>query len=95
VGRARIFGFELEFQKALRWMNASVNYTYLDGRNEEENHPLDLVPESQLNFVLSLIGRKRLQFTLWGLGVSSSEMIIFDETVNVPAYFILNAVLNE
>jgi len=95
VGRARIFGFELEFQKSLRWMDVSVNYTYLDGWNEEENRPLDLVPESQLNFVLSLKGRKRLHFTLWGLGVSSSEVRIFDASVRVPSYFVLNAVLSK
>lgn len=94
VGRARIFGFELEFQKSLRWMDVSVNYTYLDGWNEEESRPLDLVPESQLNFVLSLKGKKRLRFTLWGLGVSRSEVRIFDESVRVPAYFVLNAVLS-
>ncbi len=95
VGRASIFGFELEFQKALRWMDASVNYTYLDGRNEDENRPLDLVPESQLNFVWNLKGKKRIQLTVWGLGVSSSEVMIFNEIVRVPAYFVLNTVLSK
>jgi iron complex outermembrane receptor protein len=95
VGRARLFGFELEFQKSLRWMDLSVNYTYLDGWNEEDNRPLDLVPESQLNFVWNLKGRKRLHFTVWGLGVSNSEVRIFDESVRVPSYFVLNAVLSK
>ena len=63
IGKAHIAGFELEFQKALSWLNFSLNYTYLDGKNEDENRPLDLVPESQLNFVLGLMGKNRLQFT--------------------------------
>jgi outer membrane receptor protein involved in Fe transport len=95
VGRARIFGFELEFRKTLRWLDFSVSYTFLDGENEEERRPLDLVPESQLNFVLSLNGKKGMQFTMWGLEVSSSEVRIVDETVNVPAYFVLNASLSK
>ena len=90
VGQARIFGFELEFWKSFRWMDVSVNTTYLDGWNEEGNCSLDLVPESLLNFVLSLHGRKGLQFTLWGPGVSRSEVKIFNESVRVPSYFALN-----
>jgi iron complex outermembrane receptor protein len=95
IGKAHIFGFELEFQKALKWLNLSLNYTYLDGVNEDENRPLDLLPESQLNFILDVFSKNRFQFTLWGLGVSSSEVRIFDETVRVPNYFVLNAVLSK
>ena len=95
MGRARIFGFELEFQKTLRWLDLSVSYTFLDGENEEEDRPLDLLPGSQLNFVFSLNGKKGIQFTMWGLGVSTSEVRIVDETIRVPAYFILNAALSK
>ena len=94
IGKAHIFGFELEFQKTLKWLNFSVNYTYLDGKNEEENRPLDLIAESQLNFVLSVMDKNKLQFTLWGLAVSSSELKIRDDTVKPPGYFILNVVLS-
>ena len=95
IGKAHIFGFELEFQKALKWLNFSLNYTYLDGVNEDENRPLDLLPESQLNFILDVFSKNRLQFTLWGLGVSSSEVEIFDDIVRVPRYFVLNAVISK
>ncbi len=95
IGKAHIFGFELEFQKALKWLNFSLNYTYLDGVNEDENRPLDLVPESQLNFILDVFSKNKLQFTLWGLGVSSSEVEIFDDIVRVPSYFVLNAVISK
>ncbi len=95
IGNAHIFGFELEFQKTLKWLNFSLNYTYLDGVNEDENRPLDLLPESQLNFVLDVFSKSKIQFTLWGLGVSSSEVRIFDETVRVPSYFVLNAIFSK
>jgi iron complex outermembrane receptor protein len=95
VGKARIFGFELEFEKPFRWFDFSFNYTYLDGRNEDENRRLDLLPESQLNFVLGVRSRNEFQFNLWGLAVSSSEVRIFNEIVSVPSYFVLSAVLSK
>jgi len=95
IGKAHIFGFELEFQKAISWLNLSVNYTYLDGKNEEENRPLDLLPESQLNFVLEVMDKNKVQFNLWGLAVSSSEVRIFDDIVKIPDYFVLNAILSK
>lgn len=95
IGKAHIFGFELESQKAVSWMSFSANYTYLNARNEEEDRPLDLVPESQLNFVLDVTAKNKLQFTLWGLAVSSSEVKIFDDIVKIPGYFVLNATLSK
>jgi len=95
VGKAHIFGFELEFEKALRWLTFSLNYTYLDGKNEDESRPLDLIPESQLNFVFSLRSRENFQFTLWALAVSSSEVKIFDEIAAIPDYFVLNSMLSK
>ncbi|MGB2763449.1 MAG: TonB-dependent receptor, partial [Candidatus Aminicenantaceae bacterium] len=95
IGNAHIFGFELEFQKATSWMNFSANYTYLNGKNEEENRPLDLIPESQLNFILDIGNKNKLQFTLWGLAVTSSEVKIFNDIVKIPAYFVFNVVLSK
>lgn len=95
IGKAHIFGFELESQKAVSWMSFSANYTYLNARNEEEDRPLDLVPESQLNFVLDVTAKNKLKFTLWGLAVSSSEVKIFDDIVKIPGYFVLNATLSK
>lgn len=95
IGKANIFGFELEAQKAVSWMSFSVNYTYLKARNEEEDRPLDLVPESQLNFVLDVTAKNKLQFTLWGLAVSRSEVKIFDDIVIIPGYYVLNAILSK
>jgi iron complex outermembrane receptor protein len=95
IGRAHIFGFELEAQKTVGFLSISANYTYLGARNEEEDRRLDLVPESQLNFVLDVTANNKFQFTMWGLAASSSEMKVFDELVKIPGYFVLNATLSK
>ncbi len=92
VGRARISGFEFEGEKRFGGLSLSVNYTFLEGKNEDEDRPLDLVPRSQLNFVLGFSAS--FEFTLWGLAVGRSEMKIFNEVVEVPAYLVLHAVLS-
>jgi iron complex outermembrane receptor protein len=92
IGQAYIAGFEMEFSKAFHWLNLSINYTYLDGVNKDEDRPLDLVPKSQLNFVMNVFFEKNMKFTLSGLYVSSSEVKIFDDIVSIPGYFVLNAV---
>ena len=94
IGQAYIAGFEMELAKTFRWFDLSLNYTYLDGVNEDEDRPLDLVPKSQLNFVMNVFFRKNAKFTLSGLYVSSSEVKIFDDIVQIPGYFVLNAVFS-
>jgi len=94
IGRAHISGFEVEFFKAFEWSELSVNYTFLVGENEDENRRLDLLPESQLNFVVNVLDTKRTRFTLSGLYASSAEVKIFEEIVKFPGYFVLNAVLS-
>jgi outer membrane receptor protein involved in Fe transport len=94
IGQAHIAGFEMEFSKAFQWFDLSMNYTYLDGVNEDEDRPLDLVPKSQLNFVMNANGPKSTKFTLSGLYVSSAEVLIFEDIVRIPGYFVLNAVFS-
>ena len=94
IGQAYIAGFEMEFSKTFRWLDLSVNYTYLDGVNKDENRPLDLVPESQLNFVMNVFIRKNAKFSVSGLYVSSAEVKIFDDIVPIPGYFVLNTVFS-
>ena len=94
IGQSHIAGFEMEFSKVFRWMDLSVNYTYLDGVNEDEDRPIDLVPESQLNFVMNVFVGKNANFTLSGLYSSSAEVKIFDDIVPIPGYVVLNAVFS-
>lgn len=95
IGKAEIFGFELGFDKTLGNMNLSMNYTYLKGENKQENRPLDLLPQSQLNFALDLLITNSLRLSLWGIGVSSSELKIGTDIVKIPGYYILNGILSK
>jgi len=95
IGKADITGFELEFQKNLRRVNFSLNYTYLDGENKEENRPLDLLPQSQLNFALNFMITSNLRLSLWGLSLSSSEVKLGEDVFKIPGYFIINSVLSK
>lgn len=95
IGKAEIFGFELGFDKNLGSMNLSINYTYLKGENKQENRPLDLLPLSQLNFSMDLLVANSLRLSLWGLGVSSSELKISTDIVKIPGYYVLNGILSK
>ena len=95
IGKADIFGFELEIQKAFKRSNFSLNYTYLDGKNIEEDRPLDLLPKSQLNVVMDLRSKSRLEITLWGIAVSGSQVKIDSDSVKIPGYLVLNAAVSK
>ncbi len=95
IGRADIFGFELEFRTSLRWSNISINYTYLKGENKQENRPLELLPSSQINFTLDLRLMETLRMSLWGLGASDSEVKVGEDIVNIPGYVVLNGILTK
>jgi len=94
VGRAHINGFELQARKSLGWLDATVNYTYLDHRNETNDRPLDALSDHTLNFDLTATPVRALSFSVFGLGASKSFW--FDTTSNqvltMPAYFNLDAV---
>lgn len=95
IGKADIFGLELEVSKDLRWLNLSFSYTYLDGKNKVEDQPLDLFPKSQLNFFSRLRIAKKLRLSLWGLAISSSVMSAGEHSFKIPGYFLLNAALSK
>ena len=94
IGQAHIAGFEMELSKAFRGFDVAVNYTFLDGVNEDEDRPLDLVPKSQLNFVLNVRGPGTSKFSFSGIYASTAEIQIFDDIVKVPGYFVLGAVFS-
>lgn len=95
VGRARIVGGEVELRKNFGRAAAVINWTYLDGLNRDDDRPLDLVPKSQLNFTLYGMVGSGIRATAWGLYVSGSEVLLFDEPVEIPDYFVLNGTLTK
>ena len=96
IGKAHINGFEIQAHKSLGWVEGTVNYTYLDQRNESNDRPLDAISPQNLNFDASVFPLKSLRLSLYGLLASKSNW--FDSTTNknvdIPSYFNLDAVLS-
>ena len=96
IGRAYIRGFELGLRKELDELSASMNYTFLDHRNQTDGRPLDVIPGHLLQANVSWAPIRGLRLTVLGTGASSSSW--FDSSrqavLNVPAYFYLDAVLS-
>jgi outer membrane receptor protein involved in Fe transport len=94
VGQAHINGFEVQVQKSLPWLAATVNYTYLDHRNDTDDRPLDAQPRHNLNFDASVMPGRGLRVGVYGLlgsvswwWDSSSSGIL-----TIPSFFSLDAI---
>ena len=72
VGRAHIYGFELQAQKRLTWLDATVNYTTLDPQNESDRRPLDAQPKNNVKFEVGFLPAKGLRAGFFGLFGSKS-----------------------
>jgi outer membrane cobalamin receptor len=96
IGEARLNGLELQAQKSWKWLDATVNYTYLDQKNISDNRPLDVLPSHNLNFqlYLSLLGNAHLELS----GLLASKSNWFDNNakklLDIPRYRYLDAVLS-
>ena len=67
-----IYGFEVQAQKRLSWLDATVNYTYLDPQNDTDDRPLDAQPKNNLNFEVWFLPAKGLRAGFFGLYGSKS-----------------------
>jgi iron complex outermembrane receptor protein len=96
VGKAHINGFEVQAQKNLAWLSATVNYTYLDHRNDTDERPLDAQSDRNLNFDASVFPFKAVRVGLYGIFGSKSWW--YDSTtrqvLTIPSYFNLDAVVS-
>lgn len=94
VGQAHINGFEVQVRKNLSWLSGTVNYTYLDHRNDTDDRPLDAQPKHNLNFDVSLLPGKGFRVGFYGLLGSPSWW--YDSTtrtvLTIPSFFNLDAI---
>lgn len=95
IKEARIDGFELQFEKAFKYMDLTINYTFLDHWNEYDAQPLPGLPKHSLNFDLRIFPNSFIYIGLKGLAASDS---FYPETfstklLDVPAYFNLDSIL--
>ena len=95
IGEAYINGLEMQFQKSLSWMSATVNYTYLDHQNVSDNRPLDALPAHNLNFDLGVYPTSRFRISLLGVIASSSSWYDFGlgELIDIPSFASLDVVV--
>lgn len=94
VGKAHIYGFELQAQKSLSWLQATANYTYLDHRNDIDERPLDAQPDHSLNFDLQVLPAEGARIGVYGLFGSTSWWwnSSAGELLTIPSYFNLDAI---
>ncbi len=98
IGRAHIYGFEVQAQKKLDWLEATVNYTYLDPQNDTDDRPLDAQSKSNLNFDVSILPAKGLRAGFYGLLGSTSWW--WNTRTNpatlleIPSYFNLDGIVS-
>ena len=94
IGKARIDGFELQFQKAFRKLALTMNYTFLDHWNESDDQPLTVLSKHNLNFDFQVFPLPNFRIALLGLLASSSSWLDIDtlELLEIPSYFNLDVV---
>jgi iron complex outermembrane receptor protein len=99
VGKAEIYGLEIEAIKRLGIFYFNAGYTYLEARDRDQDQPLDYVPKSQFNLLFQIGEFKGFSLFIWGLSVSSSQAKIGKEPpfdiVKIPGYTLVNASLQK
>ncbi|MBN1224809.1 MAG: TonB-dependent receptor, partial [Candidatus Aminicenantes bacterium] len=93
IGKARIDGFELQFQKAIRALSFTLNYTFLDHWNESDDQPLTVLSKHNLNFDFQIFPITNFRLGFMGVLASSSSWLDLDtnEMLKIPSYFNLDA----
>lgn len=94
IGRARIDGFELQFQKVFPNIDLTLNYTFLDHWNESDDQPLTVLSKHNLNFDFQVYPMTNFRIALLGLLASPSHWLDIDtnELLEIPSYFNLDVV---
>jgi outer membrane cobalamin receptor len=95
IGKARIDGLELQLQKTFQSLSMTLNYTFLDHWNQEDDLPLATISKHNLNFDFHVFPFTNFRIGLLGLLASSSSWLDLDtsEILEIPSYFNLDAVI--
>lgn len=99
VGKAEIYGFELEGARQFGWFYVNLNYTYLEAWDRDQDIRLDYVPKSQFNALIKIGEIKGFSLLLWGLSVSRSQVkdgkVPPFDIIDIPGYSLVNASLQK
>jgi outer membrane cobalamin receptor len=94
IGEAYINGLELQFQKSLHWISATINYTYLDHKNVTDDRPLDFLANHVFNFDWVLFPVENFRVSVLGMIASSSSSYDSgsDEVLDIPSFASLDII---
>jgi outer membrane cobalamin receptor len=99
VGRASIYGLELEIGKQIGILDINLNYTYLNAMDMDSDQPLDYTPKSRFNIFIDIGEVKGFSLSLWASAVSVSEAKMGKtppfQVIEIPAYTLFNARLEK
>lgn len=96
IGEARINGFEFQVQKDWNIVRTTVNYTYLDHRNETDDRPLDVTPAHSANFELAFEPMPNLRAGIFGVINSKTHWYDFNagELLEIPSFVSMDVVVS-
>jgi iron complex outermembrane receptor protein len=99
VGKAEIYGIELEASKRFGIFYFNLNYTYMEAWDRDQDLFLDYVPRSQFNALVKIGEFKGFSLTLWGLSVGKSQVKDGKEPpfdiIEIPGYTLLNIIFQK
>jgi len=94
IGKAHVNGAEIQVQKAWPAVQLSLNYTYLDHKNESDDRPLDVLSKHNLNIEARVRPLEGLSLSVFGLSASKSYW--YDtgtrKLLDIPSYLTFDAV---
>jgi outer membrane receptor protein involved in Fe transport len=94
VGEAYINGLEMQLQKSMQWMSATINYTYLDHKNVPDDRPLDALANHTFNFDWAIFPVTNFRISFLGMITSSSSWYDFSsgELLDIPSFASLDII---
>jgi outer membrane receptor protein involved in Fe transport len=94
VGEAYINGLEMQLQKSMQWMSATINYTYLDHKNVTDDRPLDALANHTFNFDWAIFPVTNFRISFLGMITSSSSWYDFSsgELLDIPSFASLDII---
>ncbi len=95
IKQARIDGIELQIQKDFKYLDLTLNYTFLSHWNEYDAQPLPGLPKHSMNFDIRIFPCSMIYIGLKGLAATDSY---YPETfstrlLDVPAFFSLDSIM--
>lgn len=83
IGRSQVAGAEAELGKRFGRLDLSLNGTFLDAKNVDDDRPLDLVPRFQASLFAGWDLGRGFSAAFWTLATSRSETVVSGATIGV------------